>query len=175
MKNSTKLPNIDWKKIDWEKVREAGTAIVAVAAAVAEAIRKNRSRNVDAARQYDGKTFREWDRSWESLGTLASENWRGIRDIGVYRFSRRRKGVLYVGRVVYTGRPVPRRGGFHWRFQQYCAGTHAGSTTPSARRIHADAEVLEVDILRMKTKSAVSALEVAMISKYRPPWNEIGK
>ena len=165
-----KLPPIDWVKVG-KAIAFVGTS----APAVWDAIRRIRSQNIDATRQYDGKTLPEWDRSWESLGTLASENWRGIRDIGVYRFSRPRKGVLYIGRVVYTGRIVLRRGGFHWRFQQYCAGSHAGNTTPSAKQIHADADVLEVDILRMKTKSAVAALEMAMISKYQPPWNEKGK
>ena len=114
-------------------------------------------------RLYDGLTMKEWESRWENIGTLESEGWRGIRDIGIYSIG----PGLYIGRVIYK----PGSQGFHWRLQQYTAGSSAGNTTESARNVHAAKGTEQVYILRMKTPDAVSALERALIRKYDPPWN----
>ena len=112
---------------------------------------------------YDGKTLAECERQWESIGVLAAERWRGIRDIGVYSVHLR--GLVYIGRVVY-------RQGFHWRMQQYNSGSYAGNTTPAAQRIHANRRAVEIKIIRMETVDATEALEKALIAKFAPPWND---
>ncbi|MDE0225526.1 MAG: hypothetical protein OXP28_10360, partial [Gammaproteobacteria bacterium] len=80
-------------------------------------------------RRYDGLTMEEWEGRWENIGTLDSEGWRGIRDIGIYNIG----PGLYIGRVIYK----PGSQGMHWRLQQYTAGSSAGNTTESARSVHA--------------------------------------
>lgn len=121
-------------------------------------------RMAQEGRLYDGLTMNEWESRWENIGTLDSEGWRGIRDIGIYNIGPN----LYIGRVIY------KRGsqGFHWRLQQYTAGSSAGNTTESARNVHTSKGTELVYILRMKTPDAVSALERALIRKYDPPWNK---
>ena len=117
-----------------------------------------------SGKTYDGLPLEEWEKRWESLGTLASEGWRGVRDIGLYRalFG---SEIMYIGRVVY-------KQGLHWRLQQYHAGSRAGNSTSSARNIHDNAATLKIDVLRMSTKPAVLALEIALIALHKPPWNE---
>ena len=122
------------------------------------------SRAGQQGRLYDGLTLDEWESRWENIGTLDSEGWRGIRDIGIYKIG----PGLYIGRVIHK----PGSQGFHWRLQQYTAGSSAGNTTESARNVHAARGTEPVYILRMKTPGAVAALERALIRKYDPPWNK---
>ena len=121
-------------------------------------------RKAQEGRRYDGLTMDEWERRWENIGTLDSEGWRGIRDIGIYNIG----PGLYIGGVTYK----PGSQGIHWRLQQYAAGSYAGNTTESARNVHAARGTEQVYILRMKTPDAVTALERALIRKYDPPWNK---
>ena len=122
---------------------------------------------------YEGRTLNEWDVAWESLGLLSDERWRGIRDIGVYRFWLRADRPLYIGKVTYTG-STGSDGGFHWRLQQYWAGSHAGRTTGSAKLIHSHKDTLQVGILRLREKPMIAALEIALIERHRPEWNMQG-
>lgn len=125
---------------------------------------KGELRMAQEGKRYDGLTMKEWENRWESIGTLASEGWRGNRDIGIYNIG----PGLYIGRVIYK----PGSQGFHWRLQQYTAGSSAGNTTGSARNVHAARATEQVYILRMRTPDAVCALERALIRKYDPPWNK---
>ena len=115
-----------------------------------------------SGKTYDGDTLSECEKRWEPIGTIASKGWRGIRHIGVYRL--RLGGIVYIGRVIY-------RQGFHWRMQQYDSGSYAGNTTPAARKIHAKRKKVRIEIIRMKSAKATTALEKELIAKYDPAWN----
>lgn len=114
---------------------------------------------------YAGQTLRECEQRWECLGTVASQRWRHIRDIGVYRL--RLDDIVYIGRVIYGCGSQ----GIHWRMQQYDSGSYAGNTTPAAQKIHANRQKLKVEIIRMNDVEATKALEVTLIEKYNPSWN----
>ena len=153
----------------WMKRIEKGLdGAIRVAEGIAEQANRQAGqaelRMAQEGRLYDGLTMKEWESRWENIGTLESEGWRGIRDIGIYNIG----PGLYIGRVIYK----PSSQGFHWRLQQYTAGSSAGNTTESARNVHAARGTEKVYILRMKTPDAVKTLERALIRKYDPPWNK---
>ena len=103
--------------------------------------------------------------TWEDLGTLADENWRGIREVGVY-------GLMLDGSVVYIGRAIYKQG-LHWRLQQYYSGKAAGGKTPSAQKIHETRESIRVSVVRCQDPAQASRVEAFLINKYKPPWNEL--
>lgn len=124
-----------------------------------------------ASTKYNGKTLLEWDRRWESIGTLAFANTTMYNNVvGLYR-------MVLNGRTVYVGRATELfNGGLRKRLNDYRRDNGSARKHKSGQLIYNHRNELSVYVLPVgSTPEAVEAtkkLEGLFIAKYMPAWNK---
>lgn len=127
---------------------------------------RRRSGSGHELQRFEDKTLSEWDGRWQHIGTLATAKLSQLSSsIGVYR-------ALLEGKVVYVGRAIERHnGGFRKRLRDYTRKSESGRKHRSGQRMHDNANLLEIEVLRTKSVATAKVLEKHFIAKYRPSWN----
>lgn len=121
-----------------------------------------------------GKTLREWEGSWQYLGTLDSANLSNLSgSVGLYRAKLR-------GEVVYIGRAVEySNGGLRKRLSDYTRESDSSRKHASGQLMNEHASQLSIDILitgsDQDAVDAAKKLEQYFIGTYRPAWNKMFK
>ena len=127
--------------------------------------------------EIEGRKLNEWERRWQPVGRLQasddptekSELWRERNaEIGVYRILLGRK-VMYIGKAEEV-----KNGGFRKRLSDYTRKSDSGRKHASGQKIHANAQMLYVEIVSTATVAGAKRLEAILIAKYRPGWNVMG-
>ena len=121
-----------------------------------------------------GKTLREWEGSWQYLGTLSTASLSDLSNsVGLYK-------AELGGKVVYIGRAVEySNGGLRKRLSDYTRESDSSRKHTSGQLMNQHASQLSIDILI--TGSDSDAVEVAkkleqyFIGIYSPEWNKMFK
>ncbi len=125
-------------------------------------------------RKIGEKTLREWESSWEHLGTLSSASLSHLsRSVGLYRAKLR-------GKVVYIGRAVEySNGGLRKRLSDYRRKSDSARKHKSGQLMNRYKEELDIDVLITGSDSEAAAvakkLEQYFIRVYSPEWNKMIK
>jgi len=124
--------------------------------------------------KFGGKTLREWEGSWEYLGTLSSVNLSHLSSsVGLYR-------AKLGGKVVYIGRAVEySNGGLRKRLSDYTRDSDSARKHKSGQLMNQHSSELSIDVLITGSDSgAVSIakkLEQYFIGSSSPEWNKMFK
>lgn len=124
-----------------------------------------------ASIKYNGKTFREWDMSWENIGILVSANTRKYNSVvGLYR-------MVLNGSTVYVGRATElMNGGLRKRLNDYLRDSSSARKHNSGQLIYNHRNKLTVFVLpvgsNLEAVEATKKLEGLFIAKYMPEWNK---
>lgn len=116
------------------------------------------------------KTLEQWERSWQSIGTLCSLNLTPYNhSVGVYR-------ARLGGQVVYIGRAVEwNNGGFRKRLSDYTRDSESARHHGSGQKMYLNRNNLQIDIIITgsdeKGAEIAKDLEMRLIIKYTPEWN----
>lgn len=118
-----------------------------------------------------GKTLREWDGSWTTLGVLSNANLGHLSSsVGLYR-------ARLAGEIVYIGRAVEySNGGLRKRLSDYTRASDSSRTHNSGKLMNAHSSALTIDILitggDQDAADVARKLEAYFIGKYKPQWNK---
>jgi hypothetical protein len=118
-----------------------------------------------------GKSIRQWESSWEHLGTLATASLSHLSDsVGLYR-------AKLNGRIVYIGRAVEyNNGGLRKRLSDYTRDSDSARKHQSGQKMHKHAHELQIEILitgdDAEAAQIAKKLEVYFVGKYQPEWNK---
>ena len=121
-----------------------------------------------------GKTLREWESSWQHLGTLSTANLSNLSgSIGLYR-------AKLGGKIVYVGRAVEfSNGGLRKRLSDYTRSSDSGRKHQSGQLMNQHANQLSIDILIVGGDSSsvnvTKKLEQYFIGTHSPEWNKMFK
>jgi hypothetical protein len=120
-----------------------------------------------------GRTMREWESSWKSIGLLSTMTSAGLsqysRSIGLYK-------AEIDGRTQYIGRALEyQNGGLRKRIMDYVRDSGSARGHGSGRKMHRNADRIQLFILVVgdspEDVETVKALEKQLIAKHGPPWN----
>jgi hypothetical protein len=121
-----------------------------------------------------GKTLREWEGSWQYLGTLDSANLSHLSSsVGLYR-------AKLQGEIVYIGRAVEySNGGLRKRLSDYTRESDSSRKHASGQSMNKHASQLSIDVLITgsdpEAVDAAKKLEQYFIGAHSPAWNKMFK
>lgn len=121
-----------------------------------------------------GKTLREWEGSWDHLGTLSSASLSHLSSsVGLYR-------AKLGGKIVYIGRAVEySNGGLRKRLSDYTRESDSARKHSSGQLMNQHANQLSIDILitgsDAEAVTVAKKLEQYFIGVHSPEWNKMFK
>lgn len=121
-------------------------------------------------REYGGKTLRQWESSWKSIGTLTTANLSSLSNyVGLYRASLGSE-IVYIGRATEYS-----NGGLRKRLSDYTRKSNSARKHNSGRLMHKHADDLRIEVLitgsDAEAANIAKQLERCFIGKYKPKWN----
>lgn len=121
-----------------------------------------------------GKTIREWERSWDYLGTLSNANLSHLSSsVGLYKAKLKGK-IVYIGRAVEYG-----NGGLRKRLSDYTRDSDSSRKHKSGQLMHQNANDLEIEVLITGSNEIAAEtakkLEQYFIGSHSPEWNKMFK
>jgi hypothetical protein len=162
----------------WKTLSKIGNTMIEEGLKESGKQKRNGSRNsatgVTEVQKIGGKTLREWESSWQSVGYLDSIDLSPYSSyVGLYR-------AELGGRVVYIGRAVEySNGGIRKRLSDYTRDSDSARKHTSGQLMHAHASDLKMSILLVgrdeEAAEATRKLERYFIGKYTPEWNKMLK
>lgn len=133
---------------------------------------RNSSTGKKEAPNIGGKTLRQWESSWQYVGTLDSLDLsRYSRYVGLYK-------AELGGKLVYIGRAIEySNGGIRKRLSDYTRESDSARKHTSGQLMHANASDLKISVLIVgndeDAASATKKLEQYFIGRYSPEWNKM--
>lgn len=146
-----------------------------IGAGLAEEMGKSEARRISgSAEKIGGRTLREWERSWQPLGTLSGANISHLSNsVGLYRATLN-STIVYIGRAVEYA-----NGGLRKRLSDYTRDSDSARKHQSGQLMHQNASRLHIDILVTGSDSEAAEtarkLERCFIGMYSPEWNRMLK
>src|SRR5574344_2001662 len=121
-----------------------------------------------------GKTLREWEGSWQHLGTLSSAGLSNLSSsVGLYRAKLEGRGV-YIGRAVEYS-----NGGMRKRLSDYRRDSDSARKHRSGQLMNQNASQLSIDVLitgsNAEAVAVAKKLERYFIGTHSPEWNKMFK
>jgi hypothetical protein len=162
----------------WKTLTKIGKAVIEEGMKQQSKQLRNGSRNAATGRTevptIEGKTLREWESKWQSVGYLDSIDLSPYSSyVGLYKAELGGK-VMYIGRAVEYS-----NGGIRKRLSDYTRESDSARKHTSGKLIHANAAELKISILLVGTDEeaaeATRKLERYFIGKYSPEWNKMLK